>query len=1158
MNTQWRIELFGGLRLLKEGAVTEPFKPSKPLELLAYLAYHQGVHARKEIAGDLWAEKDDPLGNLRAALKLLRSQLKTWGVYDGEFIRDDRHNATLQLNPDVTTDAAEFDAAFDAAERASDAAKKVRHLATAVELFLSGKLLYGYAGDWIDAARGELSASFLSALHKLIRLLAQSREHDRALHYAQRAVSLHPLCETSCRLIMRLYDAMNHPADALRQYRELEQALGEKMNIQPSARTQKLFREISDKWARNSQTSSSTGNLPLPLTRFFGRADEIAQLRHLIRNSDARLITLTGAGGSGKTRLAIEVAQRLKEELNGAVWFAPLADLSDPRFIADALRDALCLPRSPTVEPLEQVIGALSKQPSLLVLDSLEHLLSADFDSGLNRFVCGDDHPNPLSPLPKSADSLIHTLLSRVPSLKCLVTSRQPLSLTGVVHVLSGHHATGKRDAGNLACRQDCPRHIFRGEREFSVTPLPLPDSVPLFEDRARAVKRDFRATPEVTALCERLEGIPLAIELAAARIHTHTPEAMLKELKDRFNFLITHRHDVPEHHRTLRAAIEWSYRRLSPEHQRFLACLSIFRSGWTADAAAQVTGFGLWVVGSGEQPQNPQPKTQNLSCKVLDALSLLRSHSLISPDDGATPMRFRMLDTLREFAALQLKPKEREWLAWRHVNYFLRWAEETPRQPDTLRQLAAAQADLRAAFDFLLQCGEVEEGARLASALADVWIRRAAEREGRAWMERVLRQKDALSHWRRCEVLTGAGRFALGMGDLTAAQSFCEEALTIARQEQPPNKVAEISGFLGTLAHAQGDYKAAARYCDDVLAHWHQDSNKLGIAWALAQKADSFYAQGDLTQARAVYEEVLALQRELGTTLSVAHMLYRLSDLHATTGDGITARALLEESLTIRRQQEDPVGVAECLRELGLLAKDSGDFAKARTLLEESLNIVRPLDKPEFVASLRSCLGGVACCEGNLREARTTIEECLAFWRGREHPRWTAGMLRQLAAIALHENKSAQARALLEESLALYHQVGDPLGGAEAQTMLGRVTSRLGDYERAESLLREALTTQNQANLLPAITRSLEGFAHLAAAQGDAVGATTLLGASEAQREILTYPLPPVERPAQDDLIAHLQSNLGAAAFNAAHAAGYRMRRAEAVAYALEKRKRK
>jgi predicted ATPase len=424
-----------------------------------------------------------------------------------------------------------------------------------------------------------------------------------------------------------------------------------------------------------------SNRLPAQFTRFFGRNSEIEQLRRLLTQESVRLLTLTGPGGSGKTRLAIEATRSLLSQWREAVWFVPLADISDSSFIFTAIRDTLKLPIAPNISPQEQIIEALSNQPALLLLDNFEQLV-------------------------EEGAAQVQELLERLPSLTVLITSRQVLNLPG--------------------------------EREFPVLPLPVPDeelppakikeysSTALFIDRAQAARVDFRVDERnaaaVAAVCRRLDGIPLAIELAAARSLVLSPAQMLEKLKDRLDLLSTRQRGIPERHRTLRAAIEWSYGLLSPELQCFFTSLSVFRGGWTIEAAEAVC----------EEPE------------ALDFLTRLRECSLIVTEEKPSEIRFRMLETLREYALSQLGNDERTAMERRYAIHFMAMAEDSephlrgPEQAMWLERLDSEQDNFRAVLAWAVE-HDATGALRLAAALAPFWETRGHYSEGRNWLERAL-----------------------------------------------------------------------------------------------------------------------------------------------------------------------------------------------------------------------------------------------------------------------------------------------------------------------------------------------------------------------------------------------------------------------------------
>lgn len=699
-------------------------------------------------------------------------------------------------------------------------------------------------------------------------------------------------------------------------------------------------------------------HLPLRLTRFFGREQEITRISELLLAPENRLLTLMGAGGTGKTRLALEVADRLLEPFAGAVWFAPLADLNDPGLIASAIREAMRLPSS-LGEPLEQVVEALKRQSSLLVLDNFEHLAEA-------------------------GATIVQTLLERVPSLTLLVTSRQALGLSA--------------------------------EREFPVLPLPTPngpdtpeqlslyDSVRLFVDRAQAVKPDFQVSnhnaPAVAELCERLEGIPLAIELAAARAQVMTPAQMLAQLTNRFDFLTTgRRRDVNERHRTMRAAVEWSYRLLTPELQHFFSRLSVFRGGWKVEAAETVC----------EEPL------------ALDYLAQLQDCSLVRTEDRGEAMRFGILETLREYAWEQLPGEERAAIRQRHLHFFRELAEEAernfrgPEQALWFTILEAEQENFRLAMDW---CGEekerAESGLRLAGALVRFWQVRGHYTEGRAHLATALSNQgaEARTRW-RSKALTGAGALARDQGDYPKARALHEESLSIKRETD------DMRGIVNSLTN-------------------------LGL---VAQD------QGDNTSARLLYEEALEVNQEVGNRSTEGMILSNLGNLVREQGDLAEAQRLYEASLAIQRELGDRWSIANLLNSLGIVAADRADYTVSSTLYEECLSILRDLGDRRRVALTLGNLGGNAYYQGDYALAHTMFEESLAIARDVGDKRNIAMLLGNLGHTAREQGDYVLAQSFLEESIALKVGMGAPLQMAEALEGFAFLASAQDEWERAVRL---------------------------------------------------------------------------------------------------------
>lgn len=739
-----------------------------------------------------------------------------------------------------------------------------------------------------------------------------------------------------------------------------------------------------------------SGSLPLQFTRFFGREPEIEQIEALLRSGEVRLLTLTGPGGTGKTRLAIEAAGRLVDWLAGAIWFVPLADLSDPALIAGTIVDALQLPRSGEVAPFEQAVAALSGQPSLLILDNFEQLVEGGAE-------------------------LVQALLGRAPMLRCLVTSRQVLNLPG--------------------------------EREYAVSPLPTPhgdsslvrlgayECVQLFVDRAQAVKPDFQVTngnaAAVAELCDRLEGIPLAIELAAARAQVLTPMQMLAQLSQRFEFLVGRRRGVAERQRTLRATLDWSYRLLSPELQRFFAHLSVFRGGWTAEAAEAVCDEPL----------------------ALDYLAQLRECSLVLSEEvalgGLPEMRFSMLETLREYGQERLLDSGgAELVRGQHRDWFLELAEQAqgklygPEETAWLNRLETEHDNLRAALGW---CGEEAEGAeagfRLVGSLLDFWWLHGHYSEGRERLSLALSRAVEPTQ-ARADTLRAAAYLAFLQGDLTVVRAYCEEALSICQKLANKIGVVNMSLGLAELAASQSDYATAGVLLEEALAVSRETGSNHCVAEVLSSLGYLAHCQGDLAVARSFCEEGLALKRDIGNKQDIAYALRDLGILYRDQGDPAAACSLIEEALAMLRELGDKQGCALLLVSLGGLVRKQGDFQRAHALYEECL----ALDQERNVkgGEVLGALGYLAADEGDYVGARRlwtmslTEDKELGFQRG---------IARDLEGFADLYRKQGQA----ERAARL-------LGAAETLRRTAGATLRSQwrpDYERVLSDTRAALSAE-------------------------------------------------------------------------------------------------
>jgi predicted ATPase/DNA-binding SARP family transcriptional activator len=728
------------------------------------------------------------------------------------------------------------------------------------------------------------------------------------------------------------------------------------------------------------------GHLPLRLTRFFGREAEIARLCEMLlgeRMSDLgggtsgsgspvdsgpiqnpkskiqnRLVTLTGPGGSGKTRLALEVAERLVEPFGGAVWFVPLADLADARLIADAARDALRLPRSPGREPLEQLVETLSRQPSLLLLDNFEHLI-------------------------EEGAALVRTLLERVPVLTLLVTSRQSLGVEGEQEFPVAPLPVPGEGVGCRVWGVGSDKVAPAGPYTLHPTPdalLHFP-GVRLFVDRAQAARPAFQLTAAnaeaIAALCAKLEGLPLAIELAAARAGTLTPHQMLEQIEHRFQFLVSKKQRVIARHRSVWAALDWSYQLLSPELQHFFARLSVFRGGCTLEAAEAVCGEGCRVKGVGCRVKPPDPTPYTLHpTPCLGCLERLRECSLIAAAEDGGEMRYRLLETLREYAAEQLVAEEAAVMARRHAQYYLALAEEAepqltgPGQPEWLDRLDRERANLDEALRWSARSGNAELGTRLGAALGEFWRTRGSLAAGRECLAEVLGLAPAERTPARARALDGAAMLAHYQGDFAAARSFLEESLATARAVGDRPGVATALASLGLVLRVQGDYEAAASVLEESLAVSRELGDQRRVGVALGLLGDVALHQGQLAAARSLYQESLAPRQEVGDKRRIAYHFNNMGDVTCAQGEYQPARALYEKGLKGCGEVGDVPGIAWSLYGLSSVAFHQGEHAAARSLCAESLARRRQLGDKRGIAECLERLAEVGAAQGRPRRA--------------------------------------------------------------------------------------------------------------------------------------------------------------------------------------------
>ena len=797
--------------------------------------------------------------------------------------------------------------------------------------------------------------------------------------------------------------------------------------------------------------------------------------------SASRLVTLCGPAGVGKTRLALETAAAASRYHDGAV-LVELARVTDPRSVPQAVASALGLAERPGRGLADTVADDLAPCRLLLVVDNAEHLVAA-------------------------TSELIAGLLRACPQVSVLVTSQRPLGMDG-------------------ESRWTVPPLEVPGpESDGDGDGFDMPESVALFCDRAAAVRSGFEldtaSAPAVMEICRRLDGIPLAIELAAALVDTFSLPDIAARLDDRFTLLTRGSPAAATRHQKLEAALDWSYSLLSEPELVLFRRLGVFSGGATADAIAEVCGGGRL--------------RRDRMGKYLSALA---NRSLCGVDAQHEPARYRLLETISQYARDRLdETPEADERRARHARWYLQLAESTvaalsgPGQGAALQRLDGERDNFNAALTWALAGGDSDLALRLCGALSLYWRMRCTFSEGRRWLEAALAAADPTTSLPWAWAKWGAGFLALMLGDFDAGVVHLEEALAVFRAHDDVGGCARSQLLLGNHDVFSAPAEAAVSRLDESVDGARSTGDDWCLSHALALLGLTYLRHGQIRSARLMLEESVTVARDAGDRQGLHFGLRILGLLALREGAYQESEGLLDEALTLTRELGETYGTADVVCLLGEVAQGRGDYDRAEELLEWGLALTRDTANPPALQETLCTLGRLYVATGETTRARRCFDEAGEV-RGRSGP-----VLEGLAQVHLAAGELREAESLFGEVLASAGVEGDQYLRARVLDGLGRVARATGDERSAAHWHGQALALRHRVNDGPGTAESLEALAGVGLGSQDRPAAVRLLAVAHRLRQAGGYARPRTARPDYEADLAALRSGLDPDAFDAAWA---------------------
>jgi predicted ATPase/class 3 adenylate cyclase/Tfp pilus assembly protein PilF len=800
--------------------------------------------------------------------------------------------------------------------------------------------------------------------------------------------------------------------------------------IEPIRLYQVISKDLREEFPPLKTLDARPNNLPIQLTSFIGREKEMKDVKDKLRQN--RLLTLNGTGGSGKSRLSLQAGADLIDDFANGVWFVELAAVSDPEFLTSEIINALGIREEPKKTPEETLVDYLKDKEILIILDNCEHLINA----------CAE---------------LTERLLSSCPKLKIIATSREALNCEGEqtfkIPALTHPDPNSK----------DTPEQLTQYE------------SVRLFIERALSVNPKFRVNnenaPALAEVCSRLDGIPLAIELAAARTKVLSIEKIFERLDDRFSLLTGGKRTALPRQQTLRALIDWSYNLLTEEEKILWGRLSVFSGGWTLEAAEEVCEDE--VTGKNE---------------IVEMLSQLTEKSIVIYDESKE--RYRMLESMKQYGIEKLSDKNGMFL--RHLNYYLELSEKA--EPELngndpklwLDILEADHSNFISAIDWSTNNENTEKGALVAAALGGFWSTKGHYSTGIRLNENIIQSPGEIDKSVKGKLLSSIGVFKFSQGDYEQAKKYSKESLAIRREIGDNSGIAVSIENLGKATALLGDIEQAKEYYEESLVIRKEIGDKSGIADSMHSLGTLSANQGDYEQAKEYYEESLIIRREIGSKNGIAATIHNLGSLSSYQGDYAQAVKYFEESLIVRKEIGDKNGIAATIHNLGTISIHQGNYEKARRYLDESLAVRKEIGDKYGIAATMNHLGVSFLHQGNYEQTKKYYERSLAVRKEIGDKYGIADSINNLGGVMFAQGNHELAEKYYEESLAIYKEIGNRSGIAMSILNLGHISCERGDYGQARKYFEESLSIRREIGDKKGIAECMIDLGYVSVVEGD------------------------------------------------------------------------